>query len=75
MSPMRQLKVLEPVDFDRLLAWLDPDPIELVSFTKACAGVSSRFWRRADVTFPKSWPTMSSTVRPAREGHRSDLHR
>jgi len=26
MSPMRQLKVLEPVDFDRLLAWLDPDP-------------------------------------------------
>src|SRR5687768_18014810 len=26
MLPMRQLKVLEPADFDRLLTWLDPDP-------------------------------------------------
>ena len=26
MSSMRQLKVLEPADFDRLLTWLDPDP-------------------------------------------------
>jgi len=26
MLPMRQLKVLEPADFDRLLAWLDPNP-------------------------------------------------
>lgn len=26
MSPMRQLKVLEPADFARLLTWLDPNP-------------------------------------------------
>ena len=76
MSPMRQLKVLEPADFERLLTWLDPDP------DRAGQLYESIRWRLIAILASRGCHDSRRTGRrshrprrPAGERYRSDLHR